>query len=1137
MADTEDSRGGSSDVGAELRRLRTVRGLSLSAFADRVHYSKGYLSKLENGSKRVTTDIARACDEVLKTGGLLAELVASSVICPYPGLAAFDQDHAEWFFGREEKIDELLSMLTRRMAGTGPLIVAGPSGTGKSSLLRAGLVPAIGAGRFRGSPRRPCPVFTPTAQPVRALAVQLAELTGLDSEQVSDALLDDPARIVELLRRVPDLADPSTCPLLTVDQFEEAFTLCQDRRHRQVLVEALCAAAAGTDGVPAALVMLGLRDDFLGRCSSFPGLIAALRHGQLMLGAMTDVELRRAIEQPALAVGIALEPGLVEVMLRDLGQADGATDGAGYEPGALPLLSHALLETWRQRREGDPLTLAGYELVGGINGGIATTAERAYRSLDPDGQQVACSVLMRMIQLGERTTTRRQLSRIEIVAGPAADRTRAVLDTLIQARLLTAHGDTVEIIHEALLRDWPRLREWVQLDRAGLLLEQRLTEAALAWDREGRHDAGLYRGPRLEAATERVAAEDPILPPVARDFLRASIALREAEQHGVARRTRRLRQLVAALSVLVLVATVATAMAVLASNDVLAQRDEGLSREIAKSAVALRVSDPALGAQLALVALRVWPTAEARGALMSTAVALDPIRRTNKEGDLVIQTVAFNHDGTLLVAASRNKIAKVWAVGPEPSLATPPFAYLDHPGQVRSAAFDPMGRWLVTSGGDGRVRLWAIAGLGTTRVPVFEGQASGGPLAISDDGAVMATGGDSDVAFRLWDLRGAQPRPLPAVSRHGGAVYAVAFAPGGTTLATASLDGTIILWDVADPNSPRELRTLAPRGGFALSVGFSPDGQLLASGHQDSTVRLWDVADPRNPLPQSEVSGGFGSIYGVDFSSDSRMMATASTDTTARLWDVTDPAQVVPYATPLTGDADNMYAAVISPDNHTLASASYGATVHLWETDTARLASEVCAAAPAVITTQQWATYLRDLPYRPPCPDQSSVSAEPVEPSTLDSGATQLMAVHSGKCTAITGGAIASGAPALQLPCANGPGTTWSLTRDGDAFRIRNTSSGLCLSSSDDERKNGGSTTVVQRPCGEPGQLWRVQIVSRDADGASLRFTLIGQEIPDDCMNINGESTDDGAQVVRWPCGSQPADNALFRVSSAALPS
>lgn len=1136
MAEIDDAQGGSSDVGSELRRLRTARGLSLSAFADRVHYSKGYLSKLENGGKRVTADIARICDEVLESGGLLAELVAGNVICPYPGLAAFEQDHAEWFFGREEKIDELLSMLTRRMAGTGPLIVAGPSGTGKSSLLRAGLVPAIGAGRFRGSPRRPCPVFTPTAQPVRALAVQLAELTGLDSEQIIDALLDDPSRIVTLLQQVSDLADPSSCPLLTVDQFEEAFTLCQDRRQQHVLVEALCAAAAGTAGVPAALVVIGLRDDFLGRCASFPGLIAALRHGQLMLGAMTDVELRCAIEQPALAVGIGLEPGLVEVMLRDLGRVDGAPDGAGYEPGALPLLSHALLETWRQR-EGDALTLAGYELVGGINGGIATTAERAYRSLDPDGQQVARSMLMRMIQLGGLTATRRRLSRIDIVAGPAADRARAVLDTLIQARLLTAHGDTVEIIHEALLRDWPRLREWVQLDRAGLLLEQRLSEAAVAWDREGRHDAGLYRGPRLEAATERVAAEAPILPPVARDFLRASTALREAEQHGVARRTRRLRQLVAALSVLVLVATAATAIAVLARNDVLAQRDEGLSREIAKSAVALRVSDPALAVQLALVALRVWPTAEARGALMSTAVALDPIRRTSKEGDLIIQSVAFNHDGTLLVAASRNKIAKVWAVGPEPSLATPPFAYLDHPGQVRSAAFDPMGRWLATSGGDGMVRLWAMAGLGTTRVPFFEGQAFGGPLAISDDGAVMATGGDSDVAFRLWDLRGAQPRPLPAVSRHGDAVSAVALAPGGTTLATASLDGTIILWDVADPNSPRELRALAPRGGFALSVAFSPDGQLLASGHQDSTVRLWDVADPRNPIPGPELSGGFGSVYGVGFSSDSRMMATASTDTTARLWDVTDPAHVVPYATPLTGDADNMYAAVISPDNHTLASASFGATVHLWETDMVRLASEVCAAAPSVITTQQWTTYLRDLPYRPPCPGRSSVPAEPAGLSTLDSGATQLTALHSGKCTAITGGAIASGAPALQLPCTNGAGTNWSLRLDRDAFRIRNTSSGLCLSSSDDERKNGGATTVVQRPCGEPGQLWRVEVVSRDADGASVRFSLAGQEIPDDCMNINGESTDDGAQVVRWPCGSRPADNSLFRVSSAALPS
>jgi hypothetical protein len=967
------------------------------------------------------------------------------------------------------------------------------------------------------------------------LAAQLAGLIARDADGISDSLSDEPTQIVTMLRRVPDLADPSRCPVFVVDQFEEAFTLCQDRRHQQVFIGALCAAAAGAGGVPAALVVLGVRDDFLGRCSSFPGLIAALKLGQLMLGAMNDAELRRAVEQPAYAVGLAVEPGLVEVMLRDLGQVGGAPVVCGYDPGALPLLSHALREMW-QEQAGGGLTIADYHRIDGISGGIATTAERAYQLLDPDGQQIARSMLMRMIHLGEPTVTRCQVDHAELLAGPASKSRQAVLDTLIHARLVTAQGTTVEIVHEALLRAWPRLEEWIDLDRDGLLVEQRLQEAASAWDREGRHDAGLYRGPRLANARKRVAVENPILPRVAHDFLQASGAKEQADLSIVLRRTRQLWQLVGAMCVLVLLATVATATAVVARNDVIAQRDAGLSREIATTAVALRVSDPGLAAQLALVALRVQNTAEARGAVTSAAVAMDPTRRTNSQSGAAVQSVAFNHDGTLLVAASRDRVAMVWAMGSEPSLADPPFAYLDHPGQVRSAAFDPNGRWLATSGGDGKVRLWAMAGLGTTRRPVFEATAHGGPLAISDGGAIMVTGGSSDVAFRLWDLGGTEPRPLPEVSRHGNAVSAVALAPGGRTLATASLDGTIILWDVTDPNSPREHRTLAPRGGFALAVAFSPDGKLLASGHEDSTVRLWDVTDPASPRPLPNLSGGFGSVYGVGFSADNRLLATASTDTTARLWDVSDPAKVVPYATPLTGDADNMYAAVFSPDNHTLASASYGQTVHLWETDMVRAAGEICAGSPSVITREQWATYLSELPdYEPPCPEPSPAPVSTYAASVPAPGSTLLKALHSDKCAVVDRGAAASGAPVVQRPCTNGPGTAWSFLEDGDAYRVRNATSGLCLSSSDDERRTGNATRVVQRPCGGDGQLWRLQVVNQENDWADVRLNLAGQEIPDDCLNINGESTANGAHVVRWPCGPRPADNSLFRISSAAL--
>ncbi|MDQ2788861.1 MAG: ATP-binding protein [Actinomycetota bacterium] len=310
--------------------------------------------------------------------------------CPYPGLAAFRPDQAQWFFGREKVTAELLSLLTERMIDTGPLVVVGPSGTGKSSLLRAGLLAALSEGRLPGSRDFARLVFTPTANPIDALGAQLAVATGSDGPEIIAALSDDPRRVVEVIRKLPGTDEPNSIrAVIVVDQFEEAFILCQDEDRRQAFIRALCVAAAEGGG---ALVVLGLRADHYGRCAAYPKLIEALRIGQVLLGAMTNAQLRSAIEKPAFAAGLELEPGLVEVMLRDLGQGDTAVDVPGYQPGALPLLSHALLATWQQR-EGRTLTLAAYRLVGGISGAITNTAERAYRVLEPAQQEVARSVL------------------------------------------------------------------------------------------------------------------------------------------------------------------------------------------------------------------------------------------------------------------------------------------------------------------------------------------------------------------------------------------------------------------------------------------------------------------------------------------------------------------------------------------------------------------------------------------------------------------------------------------------------------------------------------------------------------------------------------------------------------------------
>ncbi|MBV9141904.1 MAG: WD40 repeat domain-containing protein [Pseudonocardiales bacterium] len=644
---------------------------------------------------------------------------------------------------------------------------------------------------------------------------------------------------------------------------------------------------------------------------------------------MDPTELRDAIEKPAHAVGMDMQPGLVELMLGDLGvDASGVAGAASYEPGALPRLSHALRATWQwQQRDGRTLTVGGYRLTGGIRGAIADTAERAYRQLDPASQRIARQLLMRMIQIGEGAhDTRRQLDRARLT-GEAADPVamETVLDVLTRARLVTLHATTAEIAHEALLRAWPRLREWIETDRAGLLTHQRLVEAAETWDREGRHPAGLYRGPRLAAARDWVDTADPDLTPPADAFLSASIQRERDEQRTTRRRTRRLRQLVAGLGVLLLLATTATILAVRARDDAIRGRDEGISRKVADQAIALRTINPALAAQLSLAAFRLSRTAEARGALMSSLVTPDPIHLTIGANDIdAVRSVAFSPQGGVLASGGHDNAAHLWNATDSPN---------PH-------------------------ELAILAGHRST---IFS-------VAFSPDGMILATA-SADRTAKLWDVSNPrQPRELATLTGHTNDIYGVAFSRDGQTLATASADRTAKLWDVSNPRHPRELATLARHAGFVFSVAFSPEGRMLATASSDMTVWLWDVTDLHHPRELAPLAGHTAPVYGLAFSPDGHTLATTSVDTTARLWDVTDPAHPSVLAAPLVGHTDNVYSVAFSPNGKVLATASHDKTVRLWETDVDRIATRICAIAHPTITRTEWHYYFPDLTYRPPCP-------------------------------------------------------------------------------------------------------------------------------------------------------------------------
>jgi len=401
---------------------------------------------------------------------------------PFLGLHYFDEADADRFFGRERLTARLLGRLR-----TEPfLAVIGASGSGKSSVVRAGLVPALRHARREAQVH----VLTPTAHPLEALAATLLP-GGPRGGAERVALLDELSRDPHGLRRfLGQRGRPVERVLLVVDQFEEVFTLSDDAFEREAFVDNLLAATAAPE-TPLCVVM-ALRADFYAHCAQHARLREMVAQHQEYVGAMSGTELRRAVEGPAEHGGWTLEPGLVNVLLRDVGE----------EPGVLPLLSHALLETW-QRRRGRRLTLAGYAAAGGVQGAIAQTAESVFAQRLRGAQQpIVRRIFVELTELGEGTQdTRRRRAVPELARGAAEEPAiRAVLHVLAEARLVTLDEQTAEVAHEALIREWPRLREWLNQDREGLRQRRQLGAAAREWARLG-HDAGLlYRGVRLEQA-------------------------------------------------------------------------------------------------------------------------------------------------------------------------------------------------------------------------------------------------------------------------------------------------------------------------------------------------------------------------------------------------------------------------------------------------------------------------------------------------------------------------------------------------------------------------------------------------------------------------------------------------------------
>jgi WD40 repeat protein len=912
---------------------------------------------------------------------------ASPPVPPYPGMRPFGSRDAKWFFGREELTAHLVNRLAEQAGARAPLFVLGPSGIGKSSLLRAGLIPALRRGELPvpGSRRWPRIVLDrPGAQPLAALAAAMAGRAGPAGGPAAPAGPDsDPAAVAAALTGG---AVPPSRLVLVVDQFEDIFTQCADEGLRLRFIRVLLALtrpAAGPGAGHGALVVLGVRADFYQDCAGVAELRALLPDNQLVVGPLAEPDLRRAITRPAAAAGCAVEAGLTELMLSDIGLRPG---GAGYQAGALPLLGYALRATWNWRT-GRTLTVAGYREAGGVHGAVAGEAERIYADLPSGTQAVTRRILLRLVTAGPGTQlTRRQVGRAALVAGLDTPAAEASLARFTQARLVTADADGVEITHEAFLDAWPRLREWIADDRAGLRLRRQLGEDARSWAREGRDPGGLYRGTRLGNALQWRSAGDneAELTALEREFLDASIAAeraqraaQEAERLRERRQNRRLRVLAATLAVVVLAALASAGIAVGQRQQAVAKSSLAQSEALAASSAAVATTN-LRGADLD--ALAGWQTNQnpaSRGALLSSEA--DPYLGTFPEpSTAVITALAISPDGRLLAvgdlprlgettaASSKNdaqSAVQLWDLANRKELAVFP----DLGGDVFAVAFSPDGRTLaaVVASARGNLRLWNVATHRALTDPIPETNGIS-TLAHSPDGRTLALGvllpGGSQPApgaIDLWDPSG--HRLLRRVTVGPGVINSLAFSPDGRLLASGSADDAAQLWDVA---TGTERAVLTGPSAPVTSVVFSPDGRRLAAASRDGATRVWGVPGGH---PEGKLTVTLPAAPAIAFSAGGRYLDIGNATNNVNVWKLATltlarpPIRVQQRVTVMVSSPDgrtlvfggslgslvalnmgqrtfyqahgeSLSAATVSRDGRTAATGSTDGTVQLWQT-------------------------------------------------------------------------------------------------------------------------------------------------------------------------------------------------------------
>jgi WD40 repeat protein/DNA-binding SARP family transcriptional activator len=854
-------------------------------------------------------------------------------VCPFLGLATFDAAHAEYFFGRERLVAELVA----RLVGAPLLAVIGPSGSGKSSAVRAGLLPALASGVLPGSEGWSRALIRPGAHPLATL---------------EEALPDGGERAV-----------------LVVDQFEEVFTVCRDERERTEFLDALVALAEDRDR--RVQVVVAMRADFYGHCASHDRLARLVGANQVLVGAMRRDELRRAIVEPARRVGLRVAPSLTDALIVDVLD----------EPGGLPLLSAALLEQWRER-DGRVMRRAAYERTGGVRGAVGRLAEATYAQLSEPERVAAKRILLRLADAEDEAASfvRRRVPLDELEGD---GETTAALEVLVDSRLVTADEETVEVAHEALLREWPRLRAWLEEDAEGRRLHQRLIHAARDWEAADRDPGELYRGARLASALDWRSGHENELNPLERQFLDESRAEAEHEAEHQRRTNRRLRVLLAGLAALLAVAVVA---------GIVALNQRGEARDAARIADAQRLGVEALGEErldrallLSRAAVELDESSATQSNLLSVLMR-NPATLGIVDYGWGMYGAAISSDGKLLATGDERGGVEVYHTATRLTIGRP---YRIEAGLIQNVSFSPDGGTLAVSFLDQTDTQTAMVDLIDPRShrrrlrlrlpplrtpadfvfadvaflpngrdllvhPVHSASPDAPPSAVyrinGTTGAVQdqllvgrfasnfyaSQTADRRRIFltsmrddRTWEIDSDR---LSVVRSWPVGDYAGTVSPDGRVFALASREGRVQLLDLASG----QLRPF--RGGHdgpVLRMRFTPDGRMLVTTGRDGRLLAWDVEDG---TIAHRFAGHTGPIDGLDLTTDGRTLLTASVDTRAILWDLAGDRRLdrrFPVGRRFAVDHTPRGIAV-SPDGHTLALTHSDGAVDLIDTRTLR---------------------------------------------------------------------------------------------------------------------------------------------------------------------------------------------------------